>query len=757
MKPKLTLLFTLVAVCMMTVGQRSDIELTFTAVNNTTHVQLDSIKIMNRAQGGDTVLYWPDTVLSSPLGITDILNGRIGFQLLQNYPNPVGDQTTINLTVPDHDQVTLIFTDVLGRTVYRRDLTLSRGTHALLFTPGKESAYFLSAFWRGERQTIKILHYSNGHQKCLVEYTGFISSAPEQKSSAQAEDFIINPGDELLYIGYAAGLESGILDKPEGDSTYTFQFATNNPCPGTPTVQYEGQVYNTVQIGAQCWFRENLNVGTMIVSNTGGFLMTDNDIIEKYCYGNNEANCDIYGGLYEWPEAMQYVTTEGAQGICPVGWHIPTDNEWKILEGTVDSHYGVGDPEWDDIEHRGIDAGGNLKEAGTTHWHSPNTGATNSSGFTGYPGGIRYYIGGFGSPGHDGYFWSSSQGSTYHAWGRILFYDFASVYRAWERKDYGLSLRCLKGCWPEPDSANAGPDQANLPGTSTTLAGNTPTYGMGIWHIISGTVGMVADTTSPTSTFTGVADSTYSLSWTITTQCGSSADTVVISFAAAMGQPCPGIPTVEYEGQVYNTVQIDDQCWFRENLNVGMKINSTQGGFQQQDNGILEKYCYDNDEAYCAIYGGLYEWPEAMQYVTTEGAQGICPDGWHIATDDEWKILEGTVDSQYGVGDPEWDGINTYRGLDAGGNLKEAGTEHWGSPNSGATNSSGFTGLPGGYCSYNSGSFCHLVYDGCFWSSSQYSTNHAWDRGLYLYASGMYRDSYYKECGFSVRCLKDTP
>jgi len=146
----------------------------------------------------------------------------------------------------------------------------------------------------------------------------------------------------------------------------------------------------------------------------------------------------------------------------------------------------------------------------------------------------------------------------------------------------------------------------------------------------------------------------------------------------------------------------------------------------------------------------------AMQYVTTEGAQGICPDGWHIATDNEWKILEGTVDSQYPVGDPEWDGTG-WRGLDAGGNLKESGTSHWNSPNTGATNSSGFTGLPGGYRTSNNGSFDSLGYSGNFWSSSQTSTDYAWYRYLNYPNANVNRSNYSKESGFSVRCLKDSP
>jgi len=98
----------------------------------------------------------------------------------------------------------------------------------------------------------------------------------------------------------------------------TFDNTTNFTC-GSP-VLYGGETYQTILIGSQCWFQENLNVGTRI---NGSSNQTDNGEIEKYCYNNLDANCVTYGGLYQWDEAMQYVTTAGTQGICPDGWHIP--------------------------------------------------------------------------------------------------------------------------------------------------------------------------------------------------------------------------------------------------------------------------------------------------------------------------------------------------------------------------------------------------------------------------------------------------
>ncbi len=119
----------------------------------------------------------------------------------------------------------------------------------------------------------------------------------------------------------------------------------------------------------------------------------------------------------------------------------------------------------------------------------------------------------------------------------------------------------------------------------------------------------------------------------------------------------------------------------------------------------------------------LYQWDEMMEYIKQEGVQGICPIGWHVTTDGEWKVLEGSVDSQFGVGDPIWD-IEGWRGIDAGSNIKEAGTSHWVSPNAGATNSSGFTALPAGY-RIGSG-FYQLFEVATFWSSSVPNTVNAW-------------------------------
>lgn len=211
-------------------------------------------------------------------------------------------------------------------------------------------------------------------------------------------------------------------------------------CGDTLTDHRDNQKYSTVQIGNQCWMGENINIGTKIES---GNNMEDNDTIQKYCIDNMESNCDIWGGLYQWAEIMEYDTIPGLKGICPMHWHLPSDEEWKILEGTVDSQYGVGDSIWDSIGDRGLNAGGMLKETGTMHWVFPNTEATNAYDYTALPAGARNTNGTFPGLTIYGRFWTSS-GSNNVAYRRELSALKADIYRGLVDKLLGLSVRCIK-------------------------------------------------------------------------------------------------------------------------------------------------------------------------------------------------------------------------------------------------------------------------------------------------------------------------
>jgi len=192
------------------------------------------------------------------------------------------------------------------------------------------------------------------------------------------------------------------------------------PCPGTPTVDYEGKTYNTVLIGNQCWLKENLDVGTMI---TG--WPDNNGIIEKYCYNNVLDSCTIYGGLYMWNEAMQYVVTEGARGICPEGWHMPKESEFQALINFVDS---------------------NANALKREDQGSGSGQGTNTSGFSELLAGAKGYSGGpFQWLGIKGSFYAGKIGSCGScALAMNVVYDTSTIYFGDALTSWGCSVRCIK-------------------------------------------------------------------------------------------------------------------------------------------------------------------------------------------------------------------------------------------------------------------------------------------------------------------------
>ena len=213
--------------------------------------------------------------------------------------------------------------------------------------------------------------------------------------------------------------------------SFTTASSQSFPC-GNPLLDTrDNQTYTTVQIGAQCWMAEDLNIGTMI---PGANEMANNSIIEKYCYNNSAATCDVYGGLYQWNEMMQYVNAPGVQGICPAGWHLPADAEWCTLTQFIDPTVNCNTVGWS-----GTDAGTKMKS--TTSWIGGV--GSNTSGFTGLPSGFRASNGTFNWGGARGYFWYSTEYLSTNAW--LLYLDLYSttIIRVNTTKGQGYSVRCL--------------------------------------------------------------------------------------------------------------------------------------------------------------------------------------------------------------------------------------------------------------------------------------------------------------------------
>jgi uncharacterized protein (TIGR02145 family) len=260
---------------------------------------------------------------------------------------------------------------------------------------------------------------------------------------------------------------SSITSLTPGATYYVKAYATNNlgtgygnqvsfsttdyPNCGTVT-DIDGNVYKTVTIGSQCWLRENLKT-TKYNDGTAIPMVTDNTVWSNlstpgYCWYNNDAvtNKSTYGALYNW-----YTVNTGK--LCPTGWHIPADAEWTVL-----TTYLGGESV----------AGGKLKETGTSHWLSPNTGATNTTGFTAVPGSYRYFNGTFFNFGIFGYWWSSTEVTSTEAMYHVMRNDDTVAQSVYNYKQDGISVRCVKG---ESTVVNQAPQQPTAPNPVNNATG----------------------------------------------------------------------------------------------------------------------------------------------------------------------------------------------------------------------------------------------------------------------------------------------
>ena len=220
----------------------------------------------------------------------------------------------------------------------------------------------------------------------------------------------------------------------------------------------------------------------------------------------------------------------------------------------------------------------------------------------------------------------------------------------------------------------------------------------------------------------------------------------------------------DYDGNVYRTVPIGTQIWMAENLRVthepdGIPLTLITGNAEWKDNYYYVKSYtwYVDDSVYIKIYGYLYNHAAVMNGgsmtdAVPSGVQGICPDGWHIPSDGEWKQLE----MHLGMSQSDADKTD-FRGTDEGGQLKDKESGRWWSPNTGATNSSGFTAMPSGYRQYSDGLRKDLARVARYWSTTE-DESFYWmvvSRQLNDYSAQVFRGSWDKNDGQAVRCVKD--
>ena len=369
-----------------------------------------------------------------------------GYSVSENFPNPFNPKTRIFITLPQSGNVKVNIYNILGQKVLAdMDRYFNAGTSYIdLELKGLPNGIYIAKISIDEKYKIVkkiMLLYGSQHLNTSFVTESNISSQPSKLSkisSSVAIDSLVVTGSSInknKYTNLPQYSGSGLnLGKIVVDQTMII------PCPGLPTITYAGQIYHTVQIGTQCWLRENLNVGTMIDSTKE---QTNNGIIEKFCYHNNPNNCATYGGLYQWAEAIQFPNgatdhilatpslTGNVQGICPTGWHIPDTTEFKILIKSVNNNSNA------------------LKAVGQGVTRYDGAG-TNTSGFSALIAGIcnfdksPFYNNGFFNLGYDTSFWLSRESDSNDAHGMLLIYDNSIIFWIHTIKDFGDSVRCLK-------------------------------------------------------------------------------------------------------------------------------------------------------------------------------------------------------------------------------------------------------------------------------------------------------------------------
>jgi len=537
---------------------------------------------------------------------------------------------------------------------------------------------------------------------------------------------------------------------------------------GQPVIDdRDGQQYETVVIGDQCWMAENIaHLPDVSPSN----ISSSTDPLH-YVFGYQGTNVaeakatenyQNYGALYNWPASVN---------ACPDGWYSASDEDWTILTDHVG---GVSE------------AGGELKSTRTEpdphpRWKSPNAGATNSVGFSAFPGGRVNASGFFKNNGDYGYFWTSTENSPAAGGTVHIYYHTAPIYFNTEAKNLGYAVRCVKSDYvpvnqppdaPATPSPEDGATNQTIEGTTLSWTSTDPENDPLNYDVHFGTEN------PPAQVSTGQSEATYDPGtlqynteyfWKIVAHDdqGNSTEGTVWSFSTEeepAAFACGEVLTDTRDGNTYQTVQIGEQCWMTQDLAWLPAVSPASSGsitdphyyvYGYQGTDVTEAKATNNYQT----YGALYNWPAMMNGQDSSssvpsGVQGACPDGWHLPSDEEWKMLEGAADSQYGYPDPEWDGLS-WRGSDVSDNLRETGTSHWLAPNSGATNSSGFTSFPGGYHT-NNGSFSNLSYIGFYWTTTEVigNSDNAWFRYLQYNETGSLRSNNYdKSYALSVRCI----
>jgi uncharacterized protein (TIGR02145 family) len=552
----------------------------------------------------------------------------------------------------------------------------------------------------------------------------------------------------------------------------------------------DGNHYKVVLIGNQLWMAESLKT-TMYRNGTPiEYPGTDNDAwvndtVGAYAWYDNEIGWkDMYGALYNW------YAVKNVNGLCPAGWGVPSAADWLELENYLTSinSNNIGNQL---KSCRQVDSplGAPCNTTEHPRWNSDLVHhGTDDYGFSGLPGGNRSYLNAlFYGFGNLGYWWSSTSADINMAWIRSLNRETGDFLQAGFNKNFGISVRCLKGAASEASLPEVITAEVTEITTSSAISGGNITSDGGSQVTARGVVwstnenpsieindGITYDGTGTGEFISNLTELLPETNYYVRAYASNSVGTAYgnqMSFST-LAEPsfvCGESTITDIDGNIYNTVLINNQCWMKENLKTTKYRNGISIEYPGNDNNAWEinttgAYAwYDNDIDWKDLYGALYNWH------AVNNPNGLCPDGWLEPSDAEWAQID--TDWTQLVNYLEAEGFSNQ--LDnpngAGNALKSCRQVN--SPQDGDCNTSehprwneqsihhgfdefGFAALPGGSRS-NIGSFALIGSYGFWWSSTEDSPLSALRRRIYNSQGNVYLSSYSKAYGFSVRCLRD--
>ena len=565
---------------------------------------------------------------------------------------------------------------------------------------------------------------------------------------------------------------------------------------GTDTLtDYDGNVYHTVEIGQQCWMRENLRTthysdGTDILPGGTTFSTT---VAYRYAPNDNSSNVPLYGYLYNRAAVMRGAPTSnanpsGVQGICPDGWHVPSGAEWMQFIHYVRSqsqYWCNGDSSF--IVQALASPTGYIYQSGIP-FDSPYTikgGNPNEYNATGFSVLLA------GNALADNFGISALFHSTDPTKAFCMTKDAFSP--SLQGFNAPISVRCLL------DDSGLGWSVVAEPVVTTKMVGDITSCSAQCGGFVSGRGG--ADVISrgvcwstvpnPTVNDSHTADgtgnggfksvlsgltpgTTYHIRAYATNSAGTAygeelsfttthpvADSVLID-----AQTCPGADTMmDIDGNVYKTVQIGLQCWMKENLRTTRYADGTVipiGYIRYHD--VAHRYSPFGMESLASRYGWLYNWPAVMHGDSTSntnpsGVQGICPNGWHVPSKEEWQQLRQYLrsDSRYWC---EGDSMNISKALASSDFFWNNNNDFWTNPcavtnNPTANNASGFSAIPAECFDCNTAWSTHTCAH--YWTATLESLPYAYFERVDVWNANAFLIHFceLKSLGFSVRCLRD--